>query len=722
MSQISFESDLNSSSPLSASQQVAFASTDNKEDMQNDLYLTLLKQAPLFTWVVNTKLTITAVFGNILEEIGINAQNIIGLSLTELFQKQSEYMALEAHHKAISGQTAGYIYTRSERTFDCHVAPHYNPHGEIIGVMGWAIDITGQKRVENVLQERLMALTQPVDVTSPPKFEDLFNIDEIQTIQDAFSEATGVASIITHVDGTPITHPSNFCRLCLDIIRKTEKGLINCMHSDAEIGKKNPNGPILQPCLSGSLWDGGTGITVGNHHIANWLIGQIMDDTQDEDKILAYGESIGADMDEYKAALKEVTRMSREQFEKIANALFLIARQLSMLALQNVQQARFISQLKQVEGELDNERNLLRTLIYALPDAIYAKDIYGRKTLANHADLRHIGASTEEEVLGKTDAELFPSDLAACFMSDEEQIYQNGVPMLNREEYITSSDGTARWILTSKVPLHDKKGNVVGLVGIGRDITSRKKADEEIRRLNTQLEQRVQERTAELEAALHEIESFSYSVSHDLRAPLRSINGYGQILLEEYSHILDAQGNIYLNRIRASSERMSQLIDDLLKLSRITRSEMQREPVNLSLLARDIFNELQIISPERQVKTIIQADLWVKGDCNLLRIMLENLLNNAWKFTSKLTNAQIEVGKTLVENEMIYFVRDNGAGFDMAFADKLFGPFQRLHSSKDFEGTGIGLATVQRIIHRHGGKVWAKSAIDQGTTIYFTLK
>ncbi|MCE1255464.1 MAG: PocR ligand-binding domain-containing protein [Anaerolineae bacterium] len=721
MSQIFFENDLKPSSTLSSSDQKAVPSTTPNESQQDDLHLTLLKQAPLFTWVVDTNLQVKHVFGQILLELGIDPQHLSGLSLLEFFQRQSEYLALEAHHKALSGEPARFTHIFQEKTFDCHVTPQLNAQGHVIGVMGWGIDITEQKRIESVLQQRLMALTHPLDVTTPPRFEDLFNIDEIQTIQDAFSEATGVASIITEVDGTPITHPSNFCRLCLDI-RKTDIGLANCMHSDAELGKKNPHGPILQPCLSGTLWDGGTSITVGNHHIANWLVGQVLDDSQNESKILAYGEAIGADMDGFKEALKGVTRMSREQFEKIANALFLIARQLSMLALQNVQQARFISQLKQVEEELDSERNLLRTLIYALPDAIYAKDINGRKTLANHADLRHIGAATEEEVLGKTDAELFPLDLAACFMSDEENIYKNGIPLLNREEYITSSDGTARWILTSKVPLHDKKGNVVGLVGIGRDITARKKADEEIHRLNVELEQRVLERTAELEAALHEIESFSYSVSHDLRAPLRGINGFGQILLEEFGDQLGPQGNAYLHRIRAASERMAQLIDDMLKLSRITRSEMQREPVNLSLLAAGILGELQSDMPQRHVKTVIQPDLWVKGDSNLICIMLENLLNNAWKFTSKRNEAQIEVGKTLIENEIIHFVRDNGAGFDMAFADKLFSPFQRMHSPTEFEGTGIGLATVQRIVNRHGGKVWAKSALDQGTTIFFTLK
>lgn len=262
----------------------------------------------------------------------------------------------------------------------------------------------------------------------------------------------------------------------------------------------------------------------------------------------------------------------------------------------------------------------------------------------------------------------------------------------------------------------------IAIATVTRDITDRKRTEQEIRELNQNLERRVAERTAELEAINQELESFSYSVSHDLRAPLRGIDGFSQALLDRYADQLDQKGKHYLRRIRIGTQRMGELIDDLLKLSRVTRSEMQRTQVDLSALAREIAAELQRTQPERQIEWAITPGLLAYGDARLLRIVLENLLNNAWKFTSARMLARIEFHTQLQEDaKTVYFVGDNGAGFEMAYANKLFGAFQRLHSQAQFPGTGIGLATVQRIIHRHGGRVWAEGAVEQGATFYFTL-
>ncbi len=244
---------------------------------------------------------------------------------------------------------------------------------------------------------------------------------------------------------------------------------------------------------------------------------------------------------------------------------------------------------------------------------------------------------------------------------------------------------------------------------------------EQIRRYAAELEQRVAERTVELAAVNKELETFAYSVSHDLRAPLRSIDGFSRALLEDYEDRLDAEGQDYLHRIRAACQRMGQLIDDLLRLSRVTRTEMYRAPVDLSALAQEIAVELQEMQPERQVEFIIQPGLMADGDARLLRVVLENLLGNAWKFTGKQERARIEFGLTEVGGQQAYFVRDDGAGFNMAYAHKLFGAFQRLHSVAEFDGNGIGLATVKRIIHRHSGRVWAEGSVGQGATFYFTL-
>ena len=247
-------------------------------------------------------------------------------------------------------------------------------------------------------------------------------------------------------------------------------------------------------------------------------------------------------------------------------------------------------------------------------------------------------------------------------------------------------------------------------------------AQHEIERLNAELELRVLERTNQLKETINELESFSYSVSHDLRTPLRSIDGFSQSLLEDYADKLDQQGQDYLHRVRAASQRMAGIIDDMLKLSRVTRSVMIHKEVDLSALAHSVADELRSTEPERKAEFIIQEGLTVEGDPQLLRAVLENLLGNAWKFTSQHETARIEFGITKAEGKREYYVRDDGAGFDMSYAEKLFVPFQRLHGYSEFAGTGIGLSIVQRIIQRHGGRIWAEGSPEQGAAFYFTLQ
>ncbi len=277
---------------------------------------------------------------------------------------------------------------------------------------------------------------------------------------------------------------------------------------------------------------------------------------------------------------------------------------------------------------------------------------------------------------------------------------------------------TCEWYNT---PLVIENGKVIGVTSTVADVSDREQAQSELTRHRDHLEEMVQSRTAELTAVNSELESFSYSVSHDLRAPLRSIDGFSQALLDDFSEVLDEMGRDYLTRIRTNTLRMSELIDALLNLSQLGRMPINTSSVDISAISAEIISNLQEVEPERRLEFNNNIDMTVQCDPQLLRIVMENLLSNAWKYTRRRDLARIEIGMLHKNEQPVFFVRDNGAGFDMQFTDKLFGAFQRLHSPKEFEGTGIGLATVARIIHRLGGKVWAEAKPDEGATFFFTV-
>lgn len=388
-----------------------------------------------------------------------------------------------------------------------------------------------------------------------------------------------------------------------------------------------------------------------------------------------------------------------------------------------------IEEIKQTEHDLQQSQALLQAAMDRSQAGIAIADAPdGRLRYVNQAGL-FIRGGSEAEVVDQVDA--------ASYVASWRILHHDGTPYApdevplaravlygetsEAEFIICRDDHENRIVLARAAPIHDDEGVVTAGVVVFHDITERKQAEDEVRRLNAELEQRVVARTAQLEATNRELEAFAYSVSHDLRAPLRAIDGFSAMVAEDAAEHLTAADVEHLQRVRNAAQRMGLLIDDLLGLSRTARKDLTVTSVDLTGLAEEVSAELRREQPEREVDLVIAPHLRADADPALLRMILVNLLDNAWKFTSKHETARVEVGAREVDGECVFFVRDDGAGFDTRHARKLFGAFERMHSPGEFEGTGIGLATVQRLVTRHGGRIWAEAEVEKGATFYFTL-
>jgi PAS domain S-box-containing protein len=397
--------------------------------------------------------------------------------------------------------------------------------------------------------------------------------------------------------------------------------------------------------------------------------------------------------------------MARTKFAEIIGTLASFA--ILLFAFNRLR--REIARRQQTEQALVASQSFLDSIVENIPNMIFVKEAGElRFERINRAGEQLLGVK-RADLVRKNDFDLFPREQAEFFQERDRETLNNKIPVDIAEEPIKTARGE-RWLHTKKVPVLDAEGVPKYLLGISEDITEQRQAAEALKSAKDAAE-----------AANHELEAFSYSVAHDLRAPLRGINGYSVALVEDIGDKLDGEAKDYLQRIGAGATRMGQLIDALLGLSRVSRADLVREPVNVTEMASSVVAQLRMSDVARVVDFVVADGLRAQGDPLLLRALLENLLGNAWKFTSKLERARIEVGRTEYEGALAYFVRDNGAGFDMEYAGKLFAPFQRLHKPTEFSGTGIGLATVQRIVWRHGGKVWAEGHVGRGATFHFTV-
>lgn len=379
----------------------------------------------------------------------------------------------------------------------------------------------------------------------------------------------------------------------------------------------------------------------------------------------------------------------------------------------------FSEVLRRSRARAEINRRLLDSVISGTADAVFVKDLQGRYVLANTAAANFFG-KTPDEIIGHDDSQLLPDASATKLMARDRTIMTSG-RMQTHEEHLTMANGRTLVFLATRGPMFDAAGDIVGLFGISHDITERKRAENEIRKLNSELEQLVTERSAELRSANLELEDLAYSLTHNLRSPLRAIGSFSHELMGDHGEQFGPKASACIGQIVQANESMGRLLDGVLALLRCTRGELRREPVDISALASRYLDQLAGSDPQRQMNRQVEAGLSLIGDPGMLESILTHLLDNAWKFTRDQAHPVIRVVAGDVDGQSGICVADNGAGFDMAHAGRLFQPFQRLHRQDEFPGTGIGLATVQRIIHRHGGNLRVEAAPGQGAMFCFSL-
>jgi PAS domain S-box-containing protein len=582
---------------------------------------------------------------------------------------------------------------------------------------GLLLDITKRKQVEEALNKRVLALTRPLEDPGNIDFEDLFNLEDIQLLQDQFAQATGVASLITHTDGTPITAPSRFCRLCNDIIRGTPKGQKNCLRSDVVLGRLSATGPRVQPCMSGGLWDAGAGISVGGKHIASWLVGQVRDETQTEDRMRAYARRIGADEEAFIEAFREVPAMSRDRFEGVAQTLYTLASMLSRYAYQNVQQARFITEREIAEEESRQSEDRLSTVFRTVPDGIAVFQLEDGMLVDANSGYEDISGWKLSDILGKTSIDYrFWIDLSdRAWIINE---LREGRDVLHKECHFRRSDGAERIGAYSARPV--KVGGKACMLFVIQDITERKLLEEEHRMLEQQLFQ-----SQKMDA----IGQLAGGIAHDFNNILLAVSGNAKLASMDLATEDPLQNN--MSEIIRGCDRATDLVRQILLFSRPQGQGQGRQALVLSDVIKEALKLVRVTIPAMiHIDTDLDTPVpSIYADESQIHQIVVNLSTNAVQaMGEKSGQIRLSIDETTLEGDLPdidkgHYVRlhvaDNGCGMDPTTIKRIFEPFFTTKATG--KGTGLGLSVVHGIMKSIEGGITVESELGKGTEfcLYF---
>jgi PAS domain S-box-containing protein len=606
-------------------------------------------------------------------------------------------------------------------------APVRDTGGNIIGSVSVVRDITDLKKVEEALREseervrvKLESIISPEGDIGDLELRDIIDAPAIQSLMDNLYKFVHLPVGILDLKGKVLVGVG-WQDICTKFHRTHPETCRHCTESDLELTRSVPAGEFrLYKCKNG-MWDAITPVIVGGQHMGNLFWGQFFfeDEPLDREFFRAQALKYGFNEDEYLAALDRVPRISREALDTGMAFYLKLSDMLSKLSYSNIKLARSLTERDTLLHSLrESEEGLKRAQEIAHLGS-WELDLLNNSLIWSDEVYRIFGLQPQEF------AATYEAFLEVVHPDDREAVNEaySGSLREGKDTYeiehriVRKATGEIRYVHERCLHLRDETGRIIRSSGMVHDITERKQAEAEILKLSEDMAAR----NMELESVNKELEAFIYSVSHDLRAPLRTISSFVEFLVEDSADRLDDQGRDYLARINNGAARMSRLISDLLYLSKISRQDLSRIKIDMSKLALSVISDLRGSDPSRSVEVNIAGDALAFADPRLMEIALSNLLGNAWKFTLKTKNARIDFGALEQDGRTVYYIKDNGAGFNPEYAEKMFLPFQRLHSGEEFEGTGIGLSIVERIIRRHGGKIWAESETGKGAVVFFTL-